>query len=102
MGGISLDTSEIEIRGLKYDRRWMLVDEENKFITQRKYNRLALLNLSLSGTGLSVNETGSTSYLKINFGETINDPFNVIIWDSICHAIEVSLEANQYFSDFED
>ncbi|MCF8326068.1 MAG: MOSC domain-containing protein, partial [Leadbetterella sp.] len=26
LGGISLQKSEVEMRGLKHDRRWMLVD----------------------------------------------------------------------------
>jgi hypothetical protein len=38
LGGISLQSSEVEERGLKYDRRWMLVDESDKFITQRSHS----------------------------------------------------------------
>jgi uncharacterized protein len=32
LAGISLQSSEVEERGLKYDRRWVLVDETNTFL----------------------------------------------------------------------
>ena len=35
LAGISLQSSEVEGRGLKYDRRWVLVDAANTFYTQR-------------------------------------------------------------------
>ncbi|MCC6411830.1 MAG: MOSC N-terminal beta barrel domain-containing protein, partial [Saprospiraceae bacterium] len=34
LGGIALEEATVEIRGLKYDRRWMLVDEEGMFVSQ--------------------------------------------------------------------
>lgn len=34
MGGISIKTSLITNRGLQYDRRWLLVDKNNIFITK--------------------------------------------------------------------
>ncbi|MCH7963957.1 MAG: MOSC N-terminal beta barrel domain-containing protein [Bacteroidetes bacterium] len=42
LGGISLQSSAVEERGLQYDRRWMLVDEVNHFITQRSFPQMAL------------------------------------------------------------
>ena len=35
LGGISLPEADITSRGLAYDRRWMLVDDQNNFISQR-------------------------------------------------------------------
>ncbi|MBK6840423.1 MAG: MOSC N-terminal beta barrel domain-containing protein [Bacteroidetes bacterium] len=31
LGGIRLDQSEVLGKGLRYDRRWMLVDGQNRF-----------------------------------------------------------------------
>ena len=45
--GISLLEAQAGERGLKNDRRWMLVDEKNTFITQRKFHHLALIDLKL-------------------------------------------------------
>lgn len=52
MGGIALSRATIEERGLQYDRRWMLVDEHNQFITQREIPELALFRLEIQEKGL--------------------------------------------------
>ena len=54
LGGISLQSSIIEKRGLQYDRRWMLVDENNKFTTQRNHPQMSLLNVELQTEGLVI------------------------------------------------
>ncbi|MDQ7015948.1 MAG: PGPGW domain-containing protein, partial [Gammaproteobacteria bacterium] len=40
--GISLDSVLLEARGLQDDRRWMVVDSNGEFITQRQQPRMAL------------------------------------------------------------
>ncbi len=47
LGGIRLEASEIELRGLRHDRRWMLVDDENRFMTQREIPAMALFRLEI-------------------------------------------------------
>ncbi|RYX82975.1 MOSC domain-containing protein [bacterium] len=42
-GAIDLLESEVEARGLKFDRRWMIVDESGRFITQRENPSLATI-----------------------------------------------------------
>jgi len=54
MGGIALNQSKIEERGLQYDRRWMLCNEQNQFISQREFNELALFKLQLFVNGFAV------------------------------------------------
>lgn len=99
LAGIPLGSSQVESRGLKFDRRWMLVDEENVFITQRKYPVLALLKTKLTETFLEVsNESYGT--LRIYFEETSERSSEVIIWESTCQALEVSNKANEYFSGY--
>lgn len=36
-----------EDKGLLHDREWMFADEKGKFITQRRYHRLALVHPKL-------------------------------------------------------
>jgi uncharacterized protein len=99
LGGISLSESLLEDRGLQYDRRWMLVDENNKFITQRKYSALALLKVRLKGEVLEVfNATHGEQ--RFTIGENTGEKMYVEIWDSTCQAVEVSKEANNYFSSY--
>ena len=54
LGGIQLETTELEIRGLKNDRRFMLVDSEGIFMTQRTIRQMTLLQTAIKGDRLTV------------------------------------------------
>ena len=56
--GIPLAESGIDDRGLRYDRRWMLVDDSGRFISQRGLPRLALVRVALEPEGLLVEAPG--------------------------------------------
>jgi len=82
LGGIRLEESELEERGLKFDRRWMLVDKAGMFLTQRTFPDLALLQVEVGEEGLFV-------FHKKNNSQSIQIPFlpqtdifkPVQIWD---------------------
>ena len=42
-GGIALQEWEVDRFGLRYDRRWMVVDQTGEFLSQRSHPRLALV-----------------------------------------------------------
>jgi uncharacterized protein YcbX len=44
--GIALQTAVVERRGLRLDRRFLVVDEEARFVTQRTAPRLALVDVA--------------------------------------------------------
>jgi len=54
LGGIALDKAIVTDRGFQYDRRWMLVDYNNLFISQRDVHQMALLKPSLTDEGIKV------------------------------------------------
>ena len=47
LGGIALDSAMVLPKGLQYDRRWMLVDENNQFLTQRVHAAMALFKTAM-------------------------------------------------------
>ncbi len=53
-GGIPLKASEVDGRGLRHDRRWMLVDETGCFVSQRRFPRMALIRVRIELDGLVV------------------------------------------------
>ena len=57
--GISLDASLVEERGLRYDRRWMLADMHGKFLTQREFPRMALIEVAVVEDALVISVKGS-------------------------------------------
>ena len=94
LGGIALKESRVEARGLQHDRRWMLCDENNQFITQRKFAHLALFKLQLIDSGFQIEFQGN--YIQIPY--SINgDRIQVKIWEDTCDAIEYP-EASAWFT----
>ncbi len=54
LGGIQLTTTQLDIRGLKNDRRFMLIDDKGVFMTQRTIRQMALLRTGIKGNRLIV------------------------------------------------
>ena len=54
LGGISVQETLLTDFGLQHDRRWMLVDSNGSFLTQRKFPQMALLQASFRGEELVV------------------------------------------------
>jgi uncharacterized protein len=99
LGGIRLNTAKVLEKGLAYDRRWMLVDERGKFLTQRNFAELALFKLSIDNVQLTI------EYAKLGLTHSIDlHPLQqttvqeVVIWDDTVKAFEVSVETSEWFS----
>ncbi len=56
--GISLESAVVEPRGLVRDRRFMLVDANGRFISQREQPRMALIEVSETGDSYRVEAPG--------------------------------------------
>jgi uncharacterized protein YcbX len=100
LGGIAVNEAEVTSRGLKYDRRYMLVDNNNTFITQRDFSAMALLRTAIESNKLVVyhiNDLFNKLFLPLN--PSSPDAFTVVrIWDDSCEAQYVSEEADKWFS----
>jgi uncharacterized protein YcbX len=99
LGGISVESAEMQARGLQYDRRWMLVDENNRFVTQRENPMLALISVALTPDGLNVSAK-CVSTLHIPFRLESDQRIDVTIWKSVCGANLVSKEADDWFTEY--
>lgn len=99
LGGIALQTVEITDRGFQYDRRWMLVDANNRFISQRELAEMALLKVNITSSGLEVYHTNDpTDIFRVPFPPYNGTTLPVSVWDAGCNARLVSEEANNWFS----
>ena len=96
LGGISLNESIVEEKGLQLDRRWMLVDENGEFLTQREFPKMATLKVLLESESLKIfNRTESFS---VPFQPTSSDKIKVRIWQSKCDAVLYDEAVNSWFS----
>lgn len=95
--GFSPERWEVERRGLKHDRRWMLVDENGLFLTQRKIAKMALFDVEPMAGGLRV---GLQGHAPIELPFEANGARRwVRVWGSRVAADLVCAEADAWFSD---
>ena len=100
LGGISVSEVNSTDRGFEYDRRWMLIDEHNNFLTQREFPAMALLQTALTSDGLRVVGTKQDSdFILIPFTPATNDRIATNIWGVPCTPLHVSDEADKWFSE---
>jgi len=99
LSGIPVSSAVVTERGFEYDRRWMLIDENNRFITQREFSSLALLQTQITDKGLVVEHKQNHSSLIIPFQPQTNSFINVHVWSDSCKAQPVSDLADKWFSD---
>jgi len=101
LGGIRLEKAKLEEKGLQYDRRWMLVDEEGTFITQRKHFELALLAVNIAEGRLIVShKTLPGQSISFALDEDTGVQIPVVIWNDTANGLEVNAEVSKWFSDF--
>ncbi len=100
LGGIEVQSALLDSRGLRDDRRMMLVDEQGMFISQREDSRLALFRPSYERDDLIIHATRGLGDEKIVIHRNSHsgELLRVGIWSEMCDAMIVSKEANDYFS----
>lgn len=101
--GFSLKESFVEERGLKYDRRWMLTDSENRFITQRLFPKMIFIAVKIKNSELIFfHARKNIEPLKISLTDIPLNNQYVEIWEDLCIANEYNKEVNQWFSEAMD
>jgi uncharacterized protein len=100
LGGIGLQSAKVEERGLQYDRRWMLVDNNGMFLTQREHPQMALLQVSIKDDKLEVaHKVRAMSKLQIPISNSENNGFVVNIWNDVVIAKQLNKEVDLWFSE---
>ncbi len=97
LGAISLVESMITPRGLKHDRRFLIVDANNEFVTQREYPKMATVWVEIEGDKITFSAPDIDS---VTFPAEPNEaPTRMVrVWASHVAAQAVSSEADQWLS----
>lgn len=98
-GGIPLSESELDEFGLRYDRRWMVVDEFGTFLSQRSHPRMALVTTSI-GTGTLRVEAPDMPVLETPLDPAPTVATRVRVWKDGCAATWLGEKAARWFSEF--
>ncbi len=99
-GGITLQSAALDATGLRHDRRWMLVDANGKFMSQRAHPRMSLISPSIADDRLIVGAPGMPD-LEVPFGEE-GGRIEVEVWGDAQRGAPVGEEADRWFGRFLD
>ncbi|WP_367772078.1 MOSC N-terminal beta barrel domain-containing protein [Flavobacterium sp. WC2421] len=104
LGGILLQESNVTHRGLEHDRRWMLVDEDGVFLSQRTTPELALFQTEIEGEFLIIShKENPTNKIKVPLNpspvEEKKENIKTVLWEDAIDAYEVDKELSHWFSE---
>jgi uncharacterized protein len=101
LAGIKVQSAQVEERGLQHDRRWLVIDQENNFVSQREKPEMALMDVQINENSLEISHRAKpdlgTLIVPI-YPETL-DFLTVSIWDDTTEAVVVNEECNRWFSE---
>jgi len=97
LGGIAVTEARVTPTGFQHDRRWMLIDENCRFISQREVPQMALLQVAIQNDGLNITHKTTGASTTIPFGAGGREVI-VTIWDDTCLAKYVSTMADGWFT----
>lgn len=97
LAGIPVQSAKAEEMGFEYDRRWMLIDEENQFITQREHPILSQFYPQIKEDSIEISHLDTTHEFLI--GENLSEPIFSKVWDDESKVVEVNKTTSKWFSE---
>lgn len=95
LGGIALDAAELTAEGLAWDRRWMVVDDVGRFVTQRQLPAMARIRVHLEADALVLSHPEAASlHVPLAVGALPRIP--VYVWEDRCEALDEGAEARDW------
>ena len=97
---VDLDTSIVEPWGLAGDRRWMLVDSDGRFVSQREHPALARLTIRYGpGADITASADGFPT-MRVAVPGASPELLKVTVWGSTVLSAAASPEADAWFCDY--
>lgn len=97
--GISLTEARCTDRGLEHDRRWMVVDSQGVFLSQREHPKMATVWTDIGDGALSLSAP-DISTVDVPLDARAAPGMKVRVWESVCDAMPVSPYADAWLSDY--
>ena len=89
--GLSPERADAEVTGFATlgvgDREWMVIDSQARFVTQREFPQLALIEVSLAGETLGLTTPGF-SPLLIPLAGAPHNAREVRVWRSVVRGVD--------------
>ena len=96
--GIPLKKAEIGLRGLKYDREWMITDSDYQFLTQREIEAMATITVSISKNCILL-QSKDGDELKVDLNAKRSGSVKASIWNDTCDVYDEGEVASYWLTD---
>lgn len=101
LAGETFGALEVGARGIRYDRHWMVVDAEGRFLTQRELPRMALIGTHVSEHGeLQLHASGMPELTVL--GKATSARIEVVVWGDRVNAEPTDAAADAWLSEYLD
>lgn len=97
LAGVSVSKTRLTERGFEWDRRWMLIDENNVFISQRTVPQMTLFKIALDKDQFKV--IWNKQIIHIPFELKMGKLIKATIWDDAVDVLEAENIFSRFFSD---
>ncbi len=97
LGGVRVEKARVLEKGLQHDRRWMLIDENGKFLSQRSHPMMSLFKIRNNETGFEISFQGEVLELKTE--PAAGAERTAVIWDDTVSVVEAATGYHRWFSD---
>lgn len=99
LAGIAVAEWPVDSTGLRFDRKWMLIDAERQFLSQRRLPQMALIKTRIGRDCLILSAPRQPD-LELSLFPTGGDEVEVGIWHDRCLAKTVSAAVDDWLSRF--
>ncbi len=98
--GIQVTNAELTPLGLRFDRHWMIINDKNQFVTQRKHPKMVLIKTKLSDEYLHLSANGMDDLdipLQRDPSQLANTSL-ATIWNDQCTVSTENDDANNWIT----
>lgn len=85
--GIALNESMTALRGLQYDREWMVTTSDYEFITQREIPLMSMIEVSIDPDALTLSSKNNTKF-QVPLLLSSTTVIKASVWGDICDAYD--------------
>lgn len=96
LAGLKVESAQLSRFGLNNDRRWMVVDENGRFISQREVAKMATIKTIIDQDQLCLSHRGQS--IAIPHIDEENNKIEVSVWKDSLSATHVCKKVDQWLS----
>ena len=96
--GIALEQAELTEQGIKWDRFWMIVNEDGQFATQRHFSKMAQITTAITEDALILSHPDAPPlHIALEYqGDTARE---AKVWNSECEVLDEGAAVSQWLTE---